>query len=341
MSGTHAALRSATNGASALALKKQMDSKFAKKGAAQGLVSGLTFAVNGVIIGIALSMIPATADASIFIAPLVAATMNDSMSALWLLIYNIYKGRGKEIIRSIKTFPGFMICLAAIMGGPVANGAYLLAIAFSGAAYAMQISAIYPVIGAILARIFLKQKISIRVAAGMSICVVGAILIGYAPPSGDVLPNFYLGLICAGIAAFGWASEGVLSVAGMAMVDPEVAINIRQITSGTVFSLVVLPIIGGYALYAQVLTTPNIMMVIAAAALAGSISFLAWYKANSSIGVAKGMALNSTFSLWGIVFPFFISGLVITTNLVIGAIAVFCGAILVVMNPMELIRKEN
>jgi drug/metabolite transporter (DMT)-like permease len=197
------------------------------------------------------------------------------------------------------------------------------------------------VIGAILARIFLKQKISIRVAAGMSVCVVGAILIGYAPPSGDVLPNFYLGLICAGIAAFGWASEGVLSVAGMAMVDPEVAINIRQITSGTVFSLVVLPIIGGYALYAQVLTTPNIMMVIAAAALAGSISFLAWYKANSSIGVAKGMALNSTFSLWGIVFPFFISGLVITTNLVIGAIAVFCGAILVVMNPMELIRKEN
>ncbi|MBU5438873.1 DMT family transporter [Tissierella sp. MSJ-40] len=326
------------NNASALEIKKQMDAKFSRQGVAQGLLSGITFAINGVIIGLALTMAPFTSGASVFVAPLVGAAMNDGMAAIWLLIYNIFKGNFREIGRSFKTFPGFMVCMAAVLGGPIANGAYLLAIQFAGPAYAIPISALCPVVGAILGRIFLKQKISPRVAFGMLICVAGAILIGYVPPEGNS-PNFYLGIICAIIAAFGWGAEGVLSAFGMSMVDPNVAINIRQATSGIIFTLVVLPLVAGFRMYGELLATPSTLVVVAMAALAAAISFLSWYKANSSIGVARGMALNITYSLWGIVFSFFLGGVVLTKNLVIGAIAVFIGALLVVINPLEMFSK--
>ena len=323
---------------SAVKMKKQMDAKFTKQGTVQGLISGITFALNSVIIGFALTKHPFTKDVSVFVAPLVAAAMNDSMSALWLLIYNGYKGNLKEILRSFKTFPGIMVAIAALLGGPVANGAYLLGIQLAGPAYAIPISALCPVIGAILGRIFLKQKISKRVASGMIICVIGAILIGYVPPQGNP-PNFYLGIIFAIISALGWGAEGVLATFGMSMVDSNVAINIRQITSGIVFTLIIVPLVSGLGTYGELLKSPEALMIIAVAGLAGAVSFLSWYKANSMIGVARGMALNITYSLWGIIFSFFLGGVILTTNLIIGAIAVFVGALLVVINPLEMINK--
>ena len=111
------------------------NSKLIKGGAGFGLLSGITFALNGVIIGTALTMAPFTSGTSIYIAPIVAAAMNDTISALWLLIYNISCGRFKEIVKSIKTYPGFIVCLAALIGGPFAMVAYLLAIQFVGPAY--------------------------------------------------------------------------------------------------------------------------------------------------------------------------------------------------------------
>ena len=82
-------------------------------------------------------------------------------------------------------------------------------------------------------------------------------------------------------------------------------------------------------------------MIIAAAALAGAVSFLTWYKANAMIGVASGMALNITYSLWGLVFAFFITGVPLSVFLVIGAIAVTFGAMLVVVNPLEMFAKKG
>lgn len=321
--------------------QEKVQSRFAKMGSAFGLISGMTFAVNSIILGIALAREPFTlGSGAIFVAPLVAAAMNDSMTALWLLIYNIWKGNFKELVRSLKTTPGRMVCVAAILGGPVAMGCYLLGIQFCGSAYTMPISALCPVVGAILARIFMNQKMSTRVGMGMLICIMGTALISFTPPEGNY-PHFYLGLLFAFGSALGWGAEGALATFGMSMVNPDVAITIREITSGLASTLIVVPLISGISMYGELLKTPATLLVVAAAGLAGAISFLTWYKANAMIGVASGMALNITYSLWGLVFAFFVTGVSLSVYLVIGAVAVTLGAMLVVVNPLEVFMRKG
>ncbi|HBV86799.1 DMT family transporter [Desulfosporosinus sp.] len=327
----------------AIMMKEKLNADFARKGVLTGLFSGCTWGLNSVLLGLALGLIPLMGDDAgkyaLFAIPLAAACMNDSFAGLWLLLYNGGAGRFKEIIRSLKTFPGLMVCVAALLGGPIANGGYLLGISMAGPAYALTITALYPIVGALLSRIFLKQHIVPRVWVGMLLSVIGAIVISYVPPEGGNSETFYLGLLFASLAALGWGAEAVLAVFGMSMIDPKIAINIRELTSGLFLAIFVLPIVGGWVIVSQVFTLPGTLGAFAIAALAAAVSYLAWYKANTTIGVAKGMALNGTYVMWGVIFSVVFLNSPLTQNLVIGSGLVLIGATLVAINPKEFFKK--
>jgi len=324
----------------ALMMKRKLDANFDKKGVLIGLFSGGTWGINNVVLGIALTLVPALGDnAALYAIPLAAACMNDILAGLWLLIYNGWAGRFQEIIRSLKTVPGLMVCLAALLGGPVANSGYLLGISMAGPAYALTITALYPVVGSIFSRIFLKQHILPRVWVGMLLSVVGAVVISYVPPEGTTSDNFYLGLMFASLAALGWGAEAVLAVFGMSMIDPKIAINIRELTSGLCIAIFILPFVGGWAVISQVAAVPATFGTFAIAGLAAGVSYLAWYTANSKCGVAKGMALNGTYVMWGVILSVVFMSAELTQNLAIGSILVLIGATLVAINPKEFFKK--
>ncbi|RYD04919.1 membrane protein [Desulforamulus aquiferis] len=324
----------------AILMKEKLNADFARKGVLTGLFSGCTWGLNSVLLGLALGLVPILGEeAAIYAIPLAAACMNDSLAGLWLLIYNGTAGRFQEIIRSLKTFPGIMVCIAALLGGPIANGGYLLGISLAGPAYALTITALYPIVGALLSRIFLKQHIVPRVWVGMVLSIIGAIVISYVPPEGGNSSVFYLGILFASLAAFGWGAEAVLAVYGMSMIDPKIAINIRELTSGIVLAIFVLPLVGGWAVVSKVITMPVAFGAFAVAALAAGVSYLAWYKANTTIGVAKGMALNGTYVMWGVIFSVLFLDQPLTQTLVIGSGLVLVGATLVAINPKEFFKK--
>ena len=75
----------------------------------------------------------------------------------------------------------------------------------------------------------------------MLTCVAGAIIINWVKPEGS--PNFTLGIICALIAAVCWGLEGMLSSYGGAMIDTDVATNIRQLFSGLVDLVIIVPLV--------------------------------------------------------------------------------------------------
>lgn len=329
----------ATKGSSASAMqaKIQMESKFKKQGVVAGLTSGLTFGLYGVIVGFAANIDPFLG-ASAILVPIISSGINDSFAAIWLLIFNLIKGRGKEITRSLKTKPGLMICIAALFGGPIANAAYLVGIANAGAA-AIPISALCPMFGAILARILFKQKIEKRVAGGMLLCIIGAAVISYAP--GGAAGNFTFGLICAFVAALGWGVEGAISAFGGAVLDPNIAINIRQIVSGLSFIVVLIPVLGGFGLFTAAVQVPTIMLIIGVAGLLTAISFLSWYKANSTCGCATGMALNITYVFWGIFFSVLLLGQELTVLMTVGSIILLLGALFVSVNPLDFFKKKK
>lgn len=335
-------MNTAVNKQTAMMMKEKLNAKFARKGTFTGLFSGCTWGMNNVLLGLALGLVPAMGeDAALYAIPLAAACLNDSFAGLWLLLYNGGAGRLQEIIRSLKSFPGLMVCVAALMGGPVANSGYLLGISMAGPAYALTITALYPLVGAILSRIFLKQEILPRVWVGMLLSVAGAIVISYVPPDGSNSSNFYLGLMFASLAAIGWGAEAVLAVFGMSMIDPKIAITIREVTSGLVFAFVVLPFVGGWAVLSGVMNSPQALGAFAIAALAAGVSYLAWYTANSTIGVAKGMALNGTYIMWGVIFSAVFLQQELTQNLVAGSLLVLIGATLVAINPKEFFNKSG
>jgi Predicted membrane protein len=317
--------------------KANANKRFRKTGISMGVISGLTYGLYSTFVVIASMKEPLAGAIGLFAAPYIASALNDSLAAIWLLIYNIMMGRIREIGRSLRTFPGMIVIVGALVGGPIASGAYLMGLAMAGA-YAIPISALYSLFGAIFARIILKQKITLRVGIGMLICIIGAIVINWVTPEGG--SNFTLGIICAFVAAVGWALEGVLAAFGSAMIDSDIAINIRQGVSGLVDICIILPIIGALGLFRTTLFAGYPIIWLAISGLCAAVSFLCWYKSNSTIGCAVGMSLNITYVFWGVLFSILFLGSKITPTIITGSVIILIGAILVSVNPLSFLKKN-
>jgi len=321
----------------------QLNKKFRVTGISTGLISGLTYGIYTTLVLVAGYYEPLAGAAGLagvvglLAVPYVCSGLNDLFAGIWLLIYNAKQGRLRELGRSLNTFPGKMIAVGALLGGPVANGAYLVGLALAGA-YAIPISATCSLFGAIFAWIFLKQKPTIRVVVGMLICVAGAITINWVKPEGS--PNFTMGIICALIAAISWGLEGVFSSYGGSLLDTDVAVNIRELLSGIVVLVIIVPLIPAISLLKGTIVAPMPMLLLAAAGLNAAVSFLCWYKANSTVGCAIGMSLNVTYAFWGVFFCVLFLGQPLTPTIVIGSIVIVAGAILVTMNPLDFLKKE-
>ena len=312
--------------------------KFKAIGVTTGLISGLMYGLYTTFVLIAGYYKPLAGAVGLFAAPYVTSGLNDLFAGIWLTAYNVKTGRIREIGRSLRLFPGKIILIGSLVGGPIASGAYLMGLAMAGA-YAIPISAMYILFGALFARIFLKQKIVPRVGIGMVICVVGAIVINWVKPEGST--NFTLGIICAFVAAIGWALEGVFAAYGSAMLDTDVVINIRQLLSGIVDLIVILPMVGGMGLLKGTLFSLPPVMWLLVSGLCAAISYLCWYKSNSTIGCAMGMSLNITYAFWGVLFCILFLKQPLTPTIIIGSIIIILGAVLVSVDPFELLIKKE
>lgn len=328
-----------------LLLMQKRELAFAKKGIGTGLYAGAAWGLDGVLMGLVLGMAPFTNNLSLFAAPLVGACLHDGFAALWLMIYNAITGKWRDYVRTLKTRPGKMIILAAILGGPVGMSCNILGICFAGPSYTAAITAAYPAIGAILGAIFLKERVPLRVGAGVALAIIGSIIVGFVPPEGSLYPHFYLGIGLAAVAALAWAMEGVMSTYGMDLVDSDIAIGIRDITSFLVSFFLILPLFGGTAysiLYSSF--TSHTAWYIAGIALIGGSATFTWYRAMNMTGVTRAMGLNVTFALWSVLFGWILNIVQITPNLIIGVIIITLGTVLTIGKPKDLLslrRREE
>ncbi|MBM7712342.1 DMT family transporter [Enterococcus xiangfangensis] len=317
---------------------KTVGKKFRVAGIGNGLISGLTYGVYSTLVMIASGFDPLVSAAGFLAAPFVCSGLNDLFAGIWLLFYNAKQGRLKELVRTLKTKPGKLLVVGFLLGGPIANGAYLVGLAMAGA-YAIPISATCSLFGALFAWIFLKQRPTKRVVFGMVLCVFGAIIINWVAPEGT--PNFTMGIICALIAAVAWGLEGVFSSFGGAMIDTDVAVNLRELISGLVVLILIVPLVGGMKLLGSTLTAGIPIIWLVLSGLSAAVSFVCWYKANSMVGTAIGMSLNVTYAFWGVLFCVLFLGQTLTTTIVLGSIIIVLGAIIVTMNPLDLFRKGD
>jgi len=330
------------NGRGAAAFMAKRDMDFAKLGLIWALMSGMLWGLNGVILDQGLRRGPFEGSALWLLAPLTAAAMHDTLAAFWCLAFNGFTGRIREIGRSLFTRPGLMICMGALFGGPLGMGGYIVGLKLAGPAYVLPITSLYPAVASALAMVFLKERIGLRSWMGLACCVAGAIIVGYSPPQAGPGGDFTLGIGMALLATIGWGTEGVFCTSGMDLLDPSVALNIRQMVSSTVYLAVLLPLLGGWFVLGDALATPSALIILLAAGL-GAASYMLWYRAMNMAGVSRAMAINVTYALWGILFSALFTDTPITPSLTVGAVVITVGMILVVGNIKDMtnLRKAS
>lgn len=308
-----------------------------------GLFSGILWGLDTVVLGIALSMSPyiGTAEAIAF-AAIASSFLHDAGCAIWLMIYMGAKRRLKDSLAALKTRSGKVVMLGALLGGPIGMTGYVIAINNIGAAYTAIISAFYPALGAFLSFVLLKERMDAKQIAALVAALVGVMAMGYISAGDSEMGNATLGLVGAVLAVVGWGSEAVLCAWGMRddAVDNETALQIRETTSALVYGIVVLPLFGAWGFAAS--AAPSLATgVIALSALAGTASYLFYYKGISVIGAAKAMALNISYSAWAVVFGFVLQGVVPTPAMVFFCVLILAGTVLAASDWNELFgRKE-
>ena len=293
-----------------------------------GLLAGILWGLDTVILGIALAMTPfVSTEEAIVLAPFVSTFIHDACSACWMFLYMGTKKQLKLGVRALKTKSGKFIVLAALLGGPIGMTGYVSAINYIGPGYTAIISAMFPAIGAVLSYVFLKEKMSKVQIAGLAVSILSVIGLSYTP-DGNAPENFFLGLLCALLCAFGWAAEAVICAYGLK--DPDItdeqALQIRQTTSALTYAAIILPVISGWNFTVSIIPTTT-SAVILLSALFGTASYVMYYRAISKIGATRAMALNITYSAWSIVFAILLLGTLPSVTGIVFGILLICGSL--------------
>ena len=292
-----------------------------------GIFSGALWGLDTVVLAIALAMAPFLDFGQ---SALAGAVLHDVGCALALLVYMGVRGRLADTWRALGTRSGRSVVLAALLGGPIGMSGYLIAIDNIGPGLTAIISTFYPAVGTFLAFLLLKERMRPRqilaLLVALGAIVIAALSVASDPTEGG---NAVLGVVAALACVVGWGSEAVILAWGMRddLVDNETALQIRETTSGLVYLLVVAPIAGVFGFTLHAVPTPG-TGVVALAALAGTASYLFYYKAISAIGASRGMALNISYSAWAIIFALLLQKTVPSPVQIVCCVVILVGTVL-------------
>lgn len=291
-----------------------------------GIIAGVTWAIETVVLGIALGKDPLSALA---IATFISTFLHDTISAVCATVYNAARGNLGNVWKAFRTKSGKFVALAAVIGGPVGMTGYVMAVKYMGASIGAVASAIFPAVGSVLAYFFLKEKMKWYQWIFLIATLLGVYGLSYSPEL--EISNFLLGILGALMCAFGWGIEAV--ILAKCLHDPEVtdeyALQIRQTTSAIVNGVIILPIVGGWGKTADLFKSTENLKIVGIIAIAGffaTVSYLFYYKAIASIGASKSMALNVTYCAWATLFTV----LILRDTSVLNFMTIFCSVVVLV-----------
>ena len=293
-----------------------------------GILAGVTWALETIILGVALAMNPFIGtERAVFLAPFVSTFLHDACSVIFSCLYNGVRGNLPQLWKALKTKGGRAVALAAVIGGPVGMTGYVLSVANMGASIGAVASAIFPAIGAVLAYFFLKEKMQWYRWIFLILTLLGVYGLSYSPEIN--ITNFWLGFVGTLMCAFGWGIEAVIIAKSVQdpLVTDEIALQIRQTTSALTYGIVLLPILKGWGFTVSLFSgTGWLLPTIALAALFATVSYLFYYRAISQIGASKSMALNVSYSAWAILFTV----LIFRDTSVLNPVTILCAVVVLV-----------
>ena len=273
-----------------------------------GLASGILWALNSVMLGIVMSMTSfISTEQAIFLAPFISTFLNDFFSSMYMFIYSVVKRQTKKVFKIAFSKSGLWIVVASLIGGPIGMTGYVLSISYMGSSIAAVSSAIYPAIGVLCARLFLKEKMRWYQYLCLVLTMIGIYGMSYSPNVN--ITNFILGLLGTFMCAIGWGLEAVLIAKGLKNnnISTEIALTIRQTTSWLTYAIIILPCLQHFKAWSFTISLFNFQQTtytipcIMLAALFCTVSYLCYYHAIDKIGTTKALPLNATYVAWTVI----------------------------------------
>ena len=320
----------------ALEKKRKLDQSFLKKGLMIALYSGITYGLYSAFIMAAqtqgvwadwMGTLEASSFLVVFILPTIATALNDLFSAVWALLLTAKQGKLGDFIQTFRSKPGIIMVAAALVGGPIAGAAYVIALSMAGP-IVTPIAALCPAIGAILSRFLFKQPMGPRVILGILICVFASGMIGFTGLTGALGPGVVPGLLLAFIAALGWGIEGCILPLLTLFGGGDLATTYQCV--GQAFADI-----------------PSVFFFVASGFFAYT-SFSNWYRGNSMCGTALGMACNGTYSFFVPLCSWIIIGLIMGIEgfalpaiAWIAALVMVAGITVIAVNPLDFLKKKG
>lgn len=292
-------------------------------GAINGMLSAILWGADTVLVGVLISKIEGlNFENIIMIAPFISAFLHDLFSSIWMIIYLGFKKQFKNVKKCFKIKSLKYVIIGGALGGPIGMAGYLLSIKYLGPSYTAILSSLYPAVGAIMAKILLKDKMNKTGWLGLVLSISGIVLLGATK-----LSTFHnnIGIIFVLLCIFGWGSEAVICAIGMKdeEITSDIALLFRQCTSAIIYGFLIIPIFKGIHVSIAVAGSSIITSVILTS-IFGTASYLFYYSAISKIGPTKAMGLNITYFVWAIILEwiFMGNGFSIKT-IIIGSIIMF------------------
>jgi drug/metabolite transporter (DMT)-like permease len=240
-------------------------------------------------------------------------TLNAVAVLLSMLLWTAVLGKTRDYGRTLRQVRHISKWFAAgaVFGGPVAIYGTFLAIGFVGAQFGAVAGLLYPVVGAFLARLWLRETITARAAIGIVIVVIGGVFI-FTPGLLDEISggaeNAWIGYLGGVMATIGWGIEGVIAGKALDVTDPDVGLTVRFTAESLYWVVLIVPIasifLGGelYSIMGDAIANPINLVWLLLAGLTFGFCYVSWYKSFPLIGVGRGQAIADLYGMFGLVW---------------------------------------
>jgi drug/metabolite transporter (DMT)-like permease len=257
--------------------------------------------------------IQADGNAVFLITAAIIAGLNAVTMLLFALLWIGVLGKTADYVRTfrrMRTISSWYL-LAAIFGGPMALFGGFLAMGFIGAVFAAIAGLLYPIVGAVLARLWYHEKITLRAAVGIFIIIAAGVTI-FAPGIISELTGMgegaWLGYLGGAMTAVGWGIEGAIAGRVLDVSDPDCGLTIRFTAEVFYWFALILPLIAWYTdfpvweVIRAALAEPRTVIMLLLAGISFAFAQVTWYKSFPLIGVGRGQAVGDLYGVFTVLF---------------------------------------
>ena len=277
-------------------------------GYVDGLGSGATWGVVAILLP-GLDMLSGASMPALSVA---VAAFFAAAAALFLLIRSALAGSLVDVAYVLFSKRALGVAACSLLGGPLFMGGYIAAVILAGPSVALTATATYPVLGAVLARSVLGQRLGRVGSLGVGVTAAGATLIAVDASGATGGARVLVGGVVALAAAAAVACEGIVATRAMVGLDTNTVMAVRELLSAAMFGLVLLVVPGGVATAARVAADTGLIVPIVGAGVIGAYSYVLWYRSIRTVGVARAMALNISYAMWGALFAWSLQHVALT-----------------------------